>query len=143
MKCPFTKVKGRVCSRTDCVFSSKVNDSGCYFGEKVDIQNIARHKNLSVRQVKAELAETEDNIHYVIKLFKYAEFCKDETPTERDNLFYEALHVVKPYNTTLFRFVTLNRFARMNRSEAFEAFKSTGVVIEESLSEFLSKPITK
>ena len=143
MKCPFeTPPKNGKCVKTQCVFYSTVNKSRCFYGERIDVSNVAYHKNLSVKQMKMHLSEIEEQVHYSIKLFKYAEFCSETEPTEKDQKMFSKLRHTKPYNTRLFNFITLNRFARMNRLEAFEAFKKTGVVIECSLKEFLLKPLS-
>lgn len=141
MKCPFGDKPEERCNSSKCVFASRVNKTRCFYGERIDVSNVAFHKGLTVKQVKMHLSEIEEQVHYAIKLFKYAEFCSDEAPSKRDMKMFSKLQDTKPYNTQLFSFVTLQRFARMNRAEAFEAFKRTGVVIEESLKEFLTKPL--
>lgn len=142
MKCPFTVVKGNICSNHICVFSSRINESNCFYGESLDINNIAKHKSMTTRQVRFLLGEIDDKIKYSIKLYKYAEFCSDEEPNEKDLIIYENVKRFKPYNTKLFSFVTLKRFARMNRIEAFERFKANGIQIEENLTNFLLKPMS-
>jgi hypothetical protein len=141
MKCPFGPMPKDTCANTDCVFASKINKSNCFFGESSDIQNVAFHKGISVRLLKTQLAVVDEKVYYTIRLLKYAEFCTDENPTEYDLRMFAKLKDAKPYTSRLFNFVTPNRFARMNRLDAFEAFQKTGMILEDNLKDFLLKPI--
>jgi hypothetical protein len=141
MKCPFGAKPENVCHNSECVFSSVVNQSNCYYGERIDLTNISYHKGMTVKQLKTHLTSVDEKVRHSIKLLKYAEFCTDDKPNEQDEILYNSLRNTPPYNTRLFNFVTLRRFARMNRQEAFEAFQRSGVTIEESRLEFLDKPM--
>ncbi len=138
--CPIANKKrndGPCCSVTSCPFWSSIEPEGCFHGQTIDADSLAKHKSLTVKQLCRNVDDIEEDVLQTLRLFKYAEYCTDAIPSKEDEWMWRHAKDVPPFNTPLFSFVTVNRYARMRQLSAFEGFKRTGVVIEESLEEFL------
>lgn len=109
--------------------------------EELTVNTLSHHTGIPVANLQHYLGNVEEHVLHTLKLLKYAEFCTDGKPNTKDEEIYRIVTRHLPYNTPLFRFITLERFARMRRKSAFKAFKETGIQIEGTLKDFILFPL--